>query len=63
MLDPDTDETRHVHLGDGSRLHGVIIGPDGNPWVTDGGLNALVKVGEVWAPESGTDHIQIYGYD
>ncbi len=43
-LDPATGETRHIALGDGSRPHGVIIGPDGNAWVTDGGLNAIVRV-------------------
>lgn len=43
-LDPDTGETRHIPLGDGSRPHGVIVGPDGSAWVTDGGLNAIVRV-------------------
>ena len=28
----------------GSRPHGVIVGPDGAPWITDGGLNAIVRV-------------------
>jgi len=26
------------------RPHGVIVGPDGAPWVTDSGLNAIVRV-------------------
>ncbi|WP_435105250.1 Vgb family protein [Arhodomonas sp. AD133] len=43
-LDPATGETRHIALGDGSRPHGVIVGPDGDAWVTDGGLNAIVRV-------------------
>ena len=43
-LDPETGETRHTQLGAGSRPHGVIVGPDGAPWVTDGGLNAIVRV-------------------
>lgn len=43
-LDPKTGETRHTPLGAGSRPHGVIVGPDGAPWVTDGGLNAIVRV-------------------
>ncbi len=43
-LDPRTGETRHIPLGDGSRPHGVIVGPDGHAWVTDGGLNAIVRV-------------------
>lgn len=31
-------------LGRGSAPHGVIVGPDGAAWVTDGGLNAIVRV-------------------
>jgi virginiamycin B lyase len=31
-------------LGQGSAPHGVIVGPDGAPWITDGGLNAIVRV-------------------
>ena len=44
ILDPNTGETRHIHLGGGARPHGVIVGPDGAPWITDGGLNAIVRV-------------------
>jgi virginiamycin B lyase len=33
-----------VSLGAGSAPHGVIVGPDGAPWITDGGLNAIVRV-------------------
>ncbi len=43
-LDPNTGETRQVPLGPGSRPHGVVIGPDGDAWVTDGGQNAIVRV-------------------
>ena len=43
-LDPKTGETLHIALGDGSAPHGVIVGPDGAPWITDGGLNAIVRV-------------------
>ena len=43
-LDPDSGETEMTKLGTGSAPHGVIVGPDGNAWVTDGGLNAIVKV-------------------
>jgi virginiamycin B lyase len=35
---------REVSLGAGSAPHGVIVGPDGAPWITDGGLNAIVRV-------------------
>ena len=43
-LDPATGETRHTPLGSGSRPHGVIVGPEGAPWITDSGLNAIVRV-------------------
>jgi virginiamycin B lyase len=43
-LDPNTDSTHEIALGQGSAPHGVIIGPDGAPWITDGGLNAIVRV-------------------
>ena len=44
VLDPKTGGTRHIRLGDGSSPHGVIVGPDGAPWITDSGLNAIVRV-------------------
>ena len=43
-LDPATGEVIQIPLGEGSRPHGVIIGPDDGLWVTDGGLNAIVRV-------------------
>jgi virginiamycin B lyase len=43
-LDPETGDVREVALGVGSAPHGVIVGPDGAPWITDGGLNAIVRV-------------------
>jgi virginiamycin B lyase len=43
-LDPETGATEEIPLGPGSAPHGVIVGPDGAAWVTDGGLNALVRV-------------------
>src|ERR671919_371805 len=42
-LDPVTGETRHIALGPASAPHGVIVGPDGAPWITDGGLNAILN--------------------
>ena len=33
-----------VRLGPGSAPHGVIVGPDGAPWITDGGQDAIVRV-------------------
>lgn len=43
-LDPTTGKTHEIALGQGSAPHGVIVGPDGAPWVTDGGLNAIVRI-------------------
>ncbi|HSA74987.1 MAG TPA: hypothetical protein VLE21_02245 [Candidatus Nitrosocosmicus sp.] len=43
-LNTTTGETSHIFLGEGSAPHGVIAGPDGAPWITDGGLNAIVRV-------------------
>jgi virginiamycin B lyase len=43
-LDPETGKVTEIALGSGSRPHGVIVGPDGAPWITDGGLNAIVRV-------------------
>ncbi|HEY7037129.1 MAG TPA: hypothetical protein VH482_37760 [Thermomicrobiales bacterium] len=43
-LDPTTGKIDRIPLGEGSAPHGVIVGSDGNAWVTDGGLNAIVKV-------------------
>ena len=44
LLDPATGKSRLIPLGEGSAPHGVIVGPDGAAWVTDGGLNAIVRV-------------------
>lgn len=43
-LNPATGEVIRVPLGRGSAPHGVVMGPDGAPWFTDGGLNAIVRV-------------------
>lgn len=44
-FDPGTGRTELVPLGQGSSPHGVIQGPDRAAWVTDGGQNAIVRVG------------------
>lgn len=54
-LDPRTGETHHIPLGQGSAPHGVIVGPDGAPWITDGGLNAVVRVDPI------TEEVKVYG--
>ena len=46
-LDPATGEYAVVRPGDGSAPHGIIMGPDDAAWVTDGGLNAIVRVDPV----------------
>jgi virginiamycin B lyase len=46
-LDPRFGVTKAIKLGAGSAPHGVIVGPDGAPWITDGGLNAIVRVDPV----------------
>jgi virginiamycin B lyase len=43
-LNPGTGQVTQVALGDGSAPHGVIVGPDRAAWITDGGLNAIVRV-------------------
>src|SRR5437588_8964566 len=44
ILDPKTGRYEEVALGRGSAPHGVVVGPDGAPWITDGGQNAIVRV-------------------
>jgi virginiamycin B lyase len=44
LLDPETGDIELVPLGSGSAPHGVILGPDDAAWVTDSGLNAIVRV-------------------
>lgn len=43
-LDPRSGKVEQIPLGEGSRPHGVIIGPDRAAWITDSGLNAIVRV-------------------
>jgi virginiamycin B lyase len=43
-LDPATGENLIVNIAPNSAPHGIIIGPDEAAWVTDGGLNAIVRV-------------------
>jgi virginiamycin B lyase len=44
-FDPRTGRTELVALGARSAPHGVIQGPDKAAWITDGGQNAIVRVG------------------
>ena len=54
QLDPKTGKTHSIALGKGSAPSGVIIGPDGAPWITDGGLNAIVRVDPL------TEKVRVY---
>jgi virginiamycin B lyase len=44
ILDPKTGKYEEIALGPRSAPHGVIVGPDGAPWITDSGQNAIVRV-------------------
>lgn len=43
-LDPRDGSLREVPLGPGAAPHGVVLGPDGGLWVTEGGQNAIARV-------------------
>ena len=44
-FDPRSGKTELIALGFGSKPHGVVQGPDKAAWITDGGLQAIVRVG------------------
>ena len=44
-FDPRSGRVELIALGRGASPHGVIQGPDKAAWLTDGGLNAIVRVG------------------
>lgn len=44
-FEPKSAKVELVALGRGSSPHGVIQGPDRAAWLTDSGLNAIVRVG------------------
>jgi virginiamycin B lyase len=43
IIDIDDWTYSQVPLGEGSAPHGVVLGPDGLAWITDGGQNAIVR--------------------
>src|SRR5947199_7019956 len=43
ILDPRTGRYEEIPLGRHSAPHGVVVGPDGAAWITDGGQNAIVR--------------------
>ena len=46
-FDPKTGKNEEIPLGPGAAPHGVIVGPDGAPWITEGGQNAIARVDPV----------------
>ena len=44
ILNPTSGKVEEIALGPRSAPHGVVVGPDGAPWITDGGQNAIVRV-------------------
>ncbi len=64
-LDPQSRKVEQIALGAGSAPHGVIVGPDGAPWVTDGGLNAILRVDpaslqpKVWLLPQGREYANL----
>lgn len=44
ILDPKSGKVAFVSLGRGAAPHGVVGGPDGAAWLTDGGQNAIARV-------------------
>jgi virginiamycin B lyase len=43
-FDPKSGQLEKIPLGPGAAPHGVIVGPDGNAWLTEGGQNAIARV-------------------
>lgn len=43
ILNPSSGKVEEIPLGKGSAPHGVIIGSDHGVWITDSGLNAIVR--------------------
>jgi virginiamycin B lyase len=64
-FEPATGRTELVALGSGSSPHGVVQGPDRAAWLTDGGQNAIVRVGwpdrkvTVYPLPAGTSYVNL----
>jgi virginiamycin B lyase len=65
ILDPKTGKYEEIALGPRSAPHGVIVGSDGAPWITDSGQNAIVRVDprsrevKVWALPADTGYANL----
>lgn len=44
LLDPRDGGLKTISLGQGAAPHGVVVGPDGAAWVTEGGQNSIARV-------------------
>ena len=44
LLDPRDGGLKVISLGSSAAPHGVVIGPDGAAWVTEGGHNSIARV-------------------
>ena len=64
-FDPRSAKTELIALGSHLSPHGVIAGPEGSAWLTDGGQNAIVRVSwpqreiKVFALPVGTPHANL----
>jgi virginiamycin B lyase len=43
-FDPKIGKNEEISLGPNAAPHGVIVGPGGVPWITEGGQNAIARV-------------------
>jgi virginiamycin B lyase len=65
VLDPASGKVEEIALGPRSAPHGVIVGPDGAAWITDGGQNAIVRYDpktrqlRVWPLPEGTGYTNL----
>ena len=46
-FDPKTGANEEIPLGPNAAPHGVIVGPDRAPWITEGGQNAIARADPV----------------
>ena len=65
LLDPRDGGLKVIPLGNGAAPHGVIVGPDGAAWVTEGGQNAIARVDpkdhkvQVWKLNGGPSYANL----